>query len=53
MNEDDWRDLKPEVIRLSPEAYAKFVNAIENPKPPTEALKRLMRGDPLWNGDDK
>lgn len=41
----NWRDAEP--IRLSPDAYAKFVDSIENPKPPTEALKRLMRG-----GDD-
>ena len=53
MNEDDWRHLKPEPIKLSPAAYAKFVDAIENPKPPTEALKRLMRGTPARDGDEQ
>lgn len=33
----------PHVTYLSPEAWEKFCDAINNPKPPTEALKRLMR----------
>jgi uncharacterized protein (DUF1778 family) len=40
---DDFKTLIQENIRLSPEAYAKFIEHIENPREPTEALKKLMR----------
>lgn len=31
------------VLRLSPEAHAKFMEALDNPKPPTPALIALMK----------
>ena len=31
------------ITRLTPEEYDKLMDALDNPKPPSEALKRLMR----------
>lgn len=36
----------PQVIKLDREAWERFLHALANPKPPTEALKRLMRPEP-------
>lgn len=33
------------VIELSPEDYAKFVEAMDNPPKPNEALKKLLQND--------
>lgn len=37
--------MKPTVIELTPEAFKHFVEMCDNPPPPTEGLKKLMRGD--------
>lgn len=39
-----FKGLEPETITLSPEAYAKFIDRLNNPKPPTQALIDLMKG---------
>src|SRR5687768_13318748 len=36
------------IMRLTPEEYDNFLNALDNPKPPSESLKRLMRRKPMW-----
>jgi hypothetical protein len=36
------------VTVLSPEAFDAFLEALENPKPPSQALIDLMRRTPPW-----
>lgn len=33
---------------LSPEAFASFEKALDNPPPPNDKLKALLRRTPLW-----
>lgn len=45
---DAMIDLERQTITLSFEAYKKLIDAIENPKPPSQALINLMKlTDPL------
>ena len=41
----DWAKIVPQAIYVSPEAYWEFIDALENPEPPTPALIALMRGE--------
>lgn len=43
------QDRIPETITLSPEVFDKMVEAIQNPKPPTDVLLRMMRNLPDWH----
>lgn len=50
----DKKDPKPDfpdtgTVLLSHEAWEDFTNAIENPKPAPEGLKKLMRREPPWS----
>ena len=46
-NRAPWMDQKP--IEMCREDFEHFVDAINNPKPPTEALKRLMNTKMPWD----
>lgn len=44
-----WDDnVTPTVLNVTREQWDKFVDACENPKPPNEELKALMRGTSPW-----
>lgn len=47
-----FKDLIPEVIELPLEDYVTFLDALANPKPPTAALIKLMRGAALPSHKD-
>jgi len=52
--ENPFAGLVPETVRLSPEAYDRLMDVLENPPPPTERLTELMRSHALWErGVDK
>lgn len=40
---------KDNVIYLNKEDFERFLNMLENPPAPTEALKELMRATPPWD----
>ena len=48
MNAEDWKQMKPEIIVLSPEDHAEFVRQLDDPPKPTKALIDLLRRRPIW-----
>ena len=43
MDDDDFRTKHPKTLKLSPEAWDKFIKVIENPPEPTPALIESVR----------
>lgn len=37
------------VLKLSPEEWAKFIDMLDTPPAPTQALIDLMRREPIWD----